>query len=296
MPNINLPNINISENDLKSEETMKQLVDTLFKYKKELNYLLSNLDADNMPAVIKRVSNTEESLDGLSTRVSAAELSITPEAITTTVESNTTELAKKSDIPDPVDTSLLATKSEVAQTATSVRLEFTTLKDENGVDKTIESGVTRINKNGIRVTHSGTNQYSEMRADGFIRKHQYGEANYLNDIYAVTNLATDVDRNYQPPTITITLPSRFRGRGNEVEIIPSLRSFYTGNIGGAYSDGTVVQILRSMRIILEIVGTNFALVNPEIYIDAYVQLRLEDEDTNWYKYRDLKYDLLVIGK
>ena len=51
MPAINLPTINIDKEDFKSKETMENILDTLIKYRKELNYLLMNLDIDNMPLV-----------------------------------------------------------------------------------------------------------------------------------------------------------------------------------------------------------------------------------------------------
>lgn len=51
MPAINLPTINITDKDFKSKETMENILDTLMKYRKELNYLLMNLDLDNMPAI-----------------------------------------------------------------------------------------------------------------------------------------------------------------------------------------------------------------------------------------------------
>lgn len=51
MPAVNLPSINISGDDFKSQETMNQILDTLQKYRKELNFLLMNLDSENMPAI-----------------------------------------------------------------------------------------------------------------------------------------------------------------------------------------------------------------------------------------------------
>lgn len=51
MPSINLPTININKEDFKSKETMENILDTLIKYRKELNYLLMNLDIDNMPTI-----------------------------------------------------------------------------------------------------------------------------------------------------------------------------------------------------------------------------------------------------
>lgn len=51
MPSISLPTINIPEEGLKSKETMENILDTLVKYRKELNFLLMNLDLDNMPTI-----------------------------------------------------------------------------------------------------------------------------------------------------------------------------------------------------------------------------------------------------
>ena len=58
MPAVNLPNISISNEDFKSQETMEQILDTLMKYRKELNFLLMNLDEENMPVI-------DEKMDGL---------------------------------------------------------------------------------------------------------------------------------------------------------------------------------------------------------------------------------------
>ena len=299
MPNINLPNINISENDLKSEETMKQLVDTLFKYKKELNYLLSNLDADNMPAVIKRVSNTEESLDGLSTRVSAAELSITPEAITTTVESNTTELAKKSDIPDPVDTSLLATKSEVAQTATSVILNFTELQNMLGEDVVIESGNIRLSKDGILVTHSSfPGQYSDFRANGVVRGYPNGEAAYLNGIHVIYVENFIRGSENRTPYIYVDLPLHFKGRGSDIEIviIPGAMRWETGNLR-ARDDITWLTEESESYIRHNLSLSNLNATPPYIAVRAEVQEEWEHRSDGlgmWYHGMD--FVVLVIGR
>ena len=62
------------------------------------------------------------------------------------------------------------------QTANDVRFEFIQLKNLS-TGQELSGGRTTINRDGIRVEHTGLGgQYSEMRADGFVRKWQYGEA------------------------------------------------------------------------------------------------------------------------
>ena len=299
MPSINLPNIDITEDNLKSEETMKQLVDTLFKYKKELNYLLMNLDEENMPSIIKRVSKTEEDTEGLVTRVSVAELAITPEAITSIVESNTTELAKKSDIPDAVDTSLLATKSEVTQTAEDIIINFTELQDMYGQDITIESGVIRFNKDGIRVAHSGTNQYSDIRADGFVRKWPNGEAKYLNDIHTVQAYSILVNQSTRPAIVWIPLPASFTGRSNtKVFAIPN--DIYFGKVGEVTSN-ELFKMPISQDIICRVNTRDYTInwnANPvQIPILAYTKTTARDSRTlaNFVYFDSLEFVLIAIG-
>lgn len=60
MPSISLPSLNIAgiEEGLKSQDTLNNILDTLQLYRKELNFLLMNLDTDNMPIV-------SDTLDGI---------------------------------------------------------------------------------------------------------------------------------------------------------------------------------------------------------------------------------------
>src|SRR5690606_1669775 len=46
-----------------------------------------------------------------------------------------------------------------------------------------QQGITTINAEGVKVEHGGSNEWSMIRHDGFVRKWPYGEAKYLNDIY-----------------------------------------------------------------------------------------------------------------
>lgn len=53
MPAINIPNLNVNEigEGLKDSKNYEMILDTLQRYRKELNFYLMNLDLDNMPSV-----------------------------------------------------------------------------------------------------------------------------------------------------------------------------------------------------------------------------------------------------
>ena len=241
MPNINLPNINISENDLKSEETMKQLVDTLYKYKKELNYLLMNLDEENMPKIVNTIKD-------------------------------------------------FATQSEVTQTAENLILEF----GYNGTNQEFKKGISTFGINGLKVEHSDfPGQYSEIRADGFVRKWASGESAYLNDIYTFTGLASDNDRD-SPNPLTIPLPDRFKNRTDLVAILVpkdwrASRLIYVNN------DNTIAYGLDYIDLWTSVSITTG--LNPTANVTAYLETRLEDEETSDYRirFRDVGFDLIIFG-
>ena len=100
MPAINLPTIDIDKEDFKSKETMEQILDTLIKYRKELNYLLMNLDVDNMPLVGGLIGDIEgdysvlqQTVEGVQIQVGnqagdISDLNIRADAITATVGDN----------------------------------------------------------------------------------------------------------------------------------------------------------------------------------------------------------------
>jgi hypothetical protein len=157
--------------------------------------------------------------------------------------------------------------------------------------------------NGIvRVSHGGT-QYSEMNVNGFKRQWEYGQAEYLNGIYVVTNLSGGADRT-SPVPVTVTLPTSFRNRGSDVQIILNLRQLDMGVWIAGWSSGWIRWIPNYFKIVLEVASTNFSLTNPTITINAYMEItRDEFADSgggrtvnDYVYYRDLDFDVLVIGK
>lgn len=100
MPNINLPTIDFNIDEHTSKQTMEQILDTLLKYRKELNYLLMNLDLDNMPAIGGIIGDIDgdfssimQTIDAIDLRVGNAEgdlasLTLTAQGLQTQVSDN----------------------------------------------------------------------------------------------------------------------------------------------------------------------------------------------------------------
>lgn len=124
MPAINLPTIDISEKDFKSKETMDQILDTLQKYRKELNFLLMNLDIDNMPSISNvmsdmqgNISSITQTANGLSSTVSS--LSTTVGGHSSSINQLSNEISSIVSFED-VTGNMIA--SRINQTATTVSI------------------------------------------------------------------------------------------------------------------------------------------------------------------------------
>lgn len=155
---------------------------------------------------------------------------------------------------------------------------------------TLKGGITTINNERVRVEHGSTNQYSEIRADGFIRKYPYGEAAYLNDIHVITSLASSNDWA-SPNLIRVTLPQRFFDRGDDIKVLLFLKGFETSHLS------LYERYLRKISLHLEIVKIETIALNPWVDLYAYVKIEFVDETTGEreFKYRDVDFDLMVIG-
>lgn len=153
---------------------------------------------------------------------------------------------------------------------------------------TLQGGITTINNERVRVEHGSTNQYSEIRADGFVRKWEYGESEYLNDIYAFTHISSDTwgdDWNY----MYIDLPERFRNRKVEVFLVLEGFRFYPLFYLNEY--------LEELEIVLDVYSKRMYQSPPQIVVKAYAKKRHKHSSTgqNYIQYTDLNFSLLVIG-
>ena len=235
----------------------------------------------------QKVTSLEYDADNLESRMNSAESKITSTAITNTVESNTTILVPRSELIQNY-----AEKSTVQQTSDALTLKFEDLKnlDNTRDDGIIDGGITKISKDGIKVTHLGSDQYSEMRADGFVRKWDYGEAKYLNDIF-VASFSFGTGSSTSPFITDVLLPETMRDR--EIEIYLTLTSI-TNNYGQVIENGTLSDFTIMNQTDLEIdsrVG-NLIKVNNSIK----TQYR---KAPNWNyvtEYTRAGFTLIAIGK
>ena len=167
-----------------------------------------------------------------------------------------------------------------------------------------QQGITTINADGVKVEHSDfPGQYSQIRADGFVRKWPYGEAVYLNGIYVAEytfNLSTRYSGS-PPPTVRVNLPTEFRGRGSDVEIIlipTKYESFISHVAGGNIEYGAFIySIVQKLDVRVEVVSTNFNTTTPYVDVDAYL-----GQDFKFYDgvgredYYRVNFVIMVVGK
>ncbi len=164
-------------------------------------------------------------------------------------------------------------------------------------------GIVQFTDNGLRVMHSLSNQYSEINYNGFVRKWSYGEAVYLNGIY-VAEYTFDLSKRYSgspPPLVRVNLPTEFRGRENNVEIIlipTKYISFISTVHGGDSQYGAFIySIVQKLDVRVEVVSTNFNTTTPYVDVDAYM-----GQDFVFYDgvgredYYRVNFVIMVVGK
>lgn len=165
MPAISLPSINISESDFQSKETMEQILDTLQKYRKELNFLLMNLDVDNMPEVGGLIGDIQgnysliqQDLDGIIMQVGniqgdVSSLALTAEGLQTQVSNNTGQISTLTQTAEGLQTQVASLDSEVG----GFYSEITQLSNEissivSFTDVTGNMIASRINQTATTIT------------------------------------------------------------------------------------------------------------------------------------------------
>lgn len=120
-----------------------------------------------------RIDDTNETVNNnyttLDTKIDVTAGTIRTEISETYVTIDNAETANKN-LDDKINTTTTTLNSKIEQTATSLTTTFTEM--HNGG---FEQGITKIDKNGITVTHSNTNTYSQMNANGFYVYDSNGE-------------------------------------------------------------------------------------------------------------------------
>lgn len=161
-----------------------------------------------------------------------------------------------------------------------------------------QKGIVQFTPNGLKVLHGSSNQYSEVRNDGFVRKWQYGESAYLNDIWVGNYSYASGITDYKPEPVEIVLPQRFQGRGNDVDVFLSISDLRL-RIGNAFDIDRLTWITSDSNTVLRLVSSDFNLTNPKLYIDSYVNNIWMGRENNWRKedsYNRLGFMIMVVGK
>jgi len=155
-------------------------------------------------------------------------------------------------------------------------------------------GAVTIDKDKVRINHGSISEYSEMRADGFVRKWGHGEATYLNDIY-ITNVYIDVAGSSPPSAFRVLLPESFRGRSGKVkEFVAISRIMLTTTT--AVNDGHPTEFTMSYNTTIEIIGRNFNAEIPYIDVRAYAEYSEFKIGGNIaYRYQSIPFILMIIG-
>lgn len=179
------------------------------------------------------------------------------------------------DIPPPVDIS-------------GLEREIENIKD---LDTTLAGSVVTIDGNRIRVSHDGTNQYSEMRADGFVRKYANGEAEYLNGLYVNKYKFDGGVITVKPPPVRVTLPKSFYGRGSKSEIFLTHTGMHVAI--GRFN----IDITNRFETVLQVVDSNFYASTPWVDVESYIRQDYELYDgTRGIDYGRLDFLIMVVGR
>lgn len=190
MTAINLPSLSFNIDESSDKETLNNILDTLQLYRKELNFLLMNLDGDNMPSILGRiedgegnVSNISQTVDEISMTVAnsagdisnlqitanqisakvadaqgnIAALELTAKGLTSTVSSHTGQISQINQTASGIQTQVTNQAGQISslnQTATSIQTQVSNQAGEISTIKQtaqgIQSQVTN-NKNNISI-------------------------------------------------------------------------------------------------------------------------------------------------
>ena len=155
--------------------------------------------------------------------------------------------------------------------------------------------VVKFTDSGLRVMHSLSNQYSEINYDGFKRKWEYGESEYLNDFYIMTNLSSGIDRQ-EPVQVVVYLPERFKNRTKiQAMIIP--KGFDTPNLIAIRNEGDATFVTYGLsNLKLHVHLSVITGSTPRVLIDCYLKTtRRYYDGSESVIYREMDFDLIVIG-
>ena len=167
MPAINLPSSNFNIDGSTDKDTLNNILDTLQLYRKELNFLLMNLDGENMPSIIGRIEDGEgnislinQTIDTIQMTVAnnagdIANLQITADNISAAVANNAGDIAQLSIRADSITSEVANNAGNIStlqQTASGIQTQVSNQAEQistlTQTAQGLQSQVTN-NKNAI---------------------------------------------------------------------------------------------------------------------------------------------------
>jgi len=190
--NLSIPNINISDG------SNKEIVDVLHRYRKELNFLLMNLDESNMPAIANRldgidgsfslinqdlesitlaVGNAQGDISALELRAGSIELSVS------NLDGDLSSLSLTVDGISSTVSSHTGSISTLTQTATSLQTQITNNDGDistinqtiSSIQSTVSSHTTTIGTHTSQITQldneiSSVVSWTDVTGDAVVSK------------------------------------------------------------------------------------------------------------------------------
>lgn len=181
--NLSIPNINISDGN------NKEIVDVLHRYRKELNFLLMNLDESNMPGIASRLDGMDGSFSLINQEIDSitlavgnnsgdiSSLQLTAEGIQTQVSNNEGDISTLTQTVDGIQTtvsshdSLLGTHtSQITQLSNEISLKVSASYVNGEIDD-LDDSLTGA-EIALRVNSAGSSikiEADHIELDGITR-------------------------------------------------------------------------------------------------------------------------------
>lgn len=223
MTAINLPSLSFNIDESSDKETLNNILDTLQLYRKELNFLLMNLDEDNMPSVIGRIEDGEGNISNISQTV---------DEISMTVSSNAGDISNLQIKADQISAKVANAQGDIAALVITA----------NGISSTVASHtgqISQINQTASGIQTQVSNQAGQISslqqtASGI----QTQVSNHAGQISTLTQTAQGIqtqvtDNKNRISTVTQTMDG-----------IRSQVSSLDREVGGFYSE--IVQLDREI--------------------------------------------------
>ncbi len=167
-----------------------------------------------------------------------------------------------------------------------------------------KGSILELSETGLKIRHTGSgNQYSEMRADGFVRKWESGESAYLNDIWIQDFNYAWLPEQREPNATTIYLPERFRNRGDTVKIFLVISNLVI-RVGQVVERegplfGMVEFLANDLLGHLYVDSKDFNSPTPEIRVKSFFRITAQNGVDDFRRetyYSRMGFTVIVIGE